>query len=163
MHTKRTLSSRAAISVDMVKEKWLKGETQGTEGSRSFHYKPLTRPLQGPAQHVSYLSVYYLLLNHTPTQSVWNSRDLVTHSILEMYRLYILWFASCRDVLSYGSFTSITQETNIKLKQRPKTKLTIHNVQLLWHLEIHPFIYTSIRLQVLILICVTIHGPRLKI
>lgn len=131
-----------------------------------FSLQPLTRALQSLEQHISYLSAYYLLLKHTPAQNVWNCPDPVTHSTSEMYGLYILWFASCRDVLAWSRiwiFYIYHTRKQHKIEARTKDQVNYYNVQLHWHLEIHPFTYTSIRLQVLTLICVTIHGPRLKI
>lgn len=123
-----SLSWRVTISVDKVRENWMKGERQRTEEDRSFCYSPLIRQLQSQEQHISCFSVYYLSTEpHSHTErKAWNSPDLVTYNILESTDslcCYLLIAEKYWLDQAYRCFMSITQESIVKLEQGPKTQL----------------------------------------
>lgn len=68
------------ISIDMVKEKRIKGERQRMEEGRSFGYGPLIRQFQMEEQHVYHLSVEP---NSYTEGKARNRPELVTYSISE--------------------------------------------------------------------------------
>lgn len=166
-HKHRSPSWRVTTSVIMVEEKMAEGRETEDWRRQLFSLQPINKTMAEPGTAPTSQFVIYLQ-NHAPTWSV-KHEIAQTQSHTALWKVWPLYHdlltakKYCHDQ-AHGCFMSITQESNIKLEQGPKTymnhtwftaQLTSGNTSLYLHQYKNTCIDTNM--------CGTIHGPSLQI